>query len=167
MGAGENRRRTDSGHSSRPSSGETVCRISAPMTGSAGALLPGHVQAQRRRVVARRQNQRGHVLRMQHAPGRRRLRTRRVAQNHRPMHSELLQGCVQQMGLFMRAPGPVCGARAVAEARPVEDPDAVALRGFIDQAAELEVIAHRAVAVQQHHRLRGIVRAVHPVPGTR
>ena len=155
-------RRTCAGHSSRPSSGATVwrtaCRCRAAPARPAAAC-PGAWSGSRspRRApgadVACGWSQ-PHRQRDQRAP--------RVAQHDRFRHAQARQRRMDQVGLRLRAPAPPVGAVAPAVAGPVEDDrrDSARPPGR-REAAELELVGHRAVAVQQHQRLRRVVAAVH------
>src|SRR5690242_15586741 len=75
-----------------------------------------------------------------------------MAEHEGTLDAQLCQGFPQQLGLRRRRPGSPTRPVAVAEARTVEHDDAVSLCQAVDNAADLELLDHRAVAMQQNQR---------------
>src|SRR5690242_17177198 len=81
-----------------------------------------------------------------------------MAHHDRPLDPESLQGLVEQLRLLRRRPDSAARTGAVPEARAVERDDPMSLGREVEDAADLPVLDHGAVAVEKHNR-----RAIAPL----
>ena len=63
-----------------------------------------------------------------------------------------MESAVNQFSLCCRGPDNITRPITMAEARTIENDDAIILGGQIDQTAGFEILDHAAVAVQQDKR---------------
>src|SRR5689334_22299684 len=75
-----------------------------------------------------------------------------MAHHSRAFDTELLQRFVQQAGLCQWMPDRGAGPGALSVSRPIEHDHAIALAGHIDDSAQLIILDHRSVAVQENER---------------
>jgi len=75
-----------------------------------------------------------------------------MPEHDRSFDADLLKSLTKQVRLFVWSPSGATGARAMAEARPIEGDDSIPLSCKIDQTAGLEILNHGAVTVKQKQR---------------
>jgi hypothetical protein len=69
--------------------------------------------------------------------------------DHRAAHADPRQRLVDQLGLRLGAPESAMRAIAMAEARAIQDDDAMAALQQAHPVGDGEILCHRAIAVQQ------------------
>jgi hypothetical protein len=127
----------------RPIKGEIVWRTRSPNSGMVAGAARNAVGSGCREIIAGREHQATHAVGVIEGEGHRHLCAPRVPEYQRT--DKLSESLAEEIGLVFGAPHSVPGTFAVAVARPIKGNDAVALSGFIHEAADLHVGDHRPV----------------------